>query len=253
LDEWKNYAGKLAAGVLADAPKVTAAPADIIQAAKKDETLANELEKNLEKNMELVSALRAELEETTAELASQVLKRQEEEKKRTDALAEREAAERSAVLERQKLESELETLQMRLRIGGGEEKKGGAEAAGAEVFLAEMAALTERLNATRAELLNSEAERKKAEARAEVLEREMTDLRSALQCSVPLAEHEELKRQIAELQLWRDSSDARKARVFRPIKSGEKKNGASAAFAEKLDHTELRKGLKSVSAEKKLW
>ncbi len=247
LEEWKAYAGKLRAGVAgAEAPQASAAPAEIVALAKRDDSLAQELERS----QEAAAALRAQLEERQAELEAALARVAEGEKKMAEAAAQREAAEREQLVRQQRLESELETAQMRLRIeldGGGGEKKAG----GQEVFLAEMAAVTERLNAARAELVHSEAGRRQQEARAEAAERELTEARARLGESVGREEHEAVRRELAELLVWRGTQEARRARVFRPLKSGGK--GPPAAFAEKLDHTELRKGLKSVSAEKKLW
>merc|ERR1711916_272700 len=59
-----------------------------------------------------------------------------------------------------------------------------------------------------------------------------------------------LSAELDELKLWKEAQEMRKARVFRPLKSGGKSKVA-APMAEKLDHAQLKTRLKSTG--KKLW
>ena len=59
---------------------------------------------------------------------------------------------------------------------------------------------------------------------------------------VPRAELEEARREIAELKIWKEAQEQRRARIYKPLKSG--KGNVAAPMAEKLDHAELKTKLR---------
>ncbi len=261
VEEWKSYAAKLKAGnAAAEPPKSAATVVADVEAAKKNE---DNIALELDKSQEAVAALRAQLEERQMEAESAAAKLAHLEQELKEKEAQAEAAEREGALRVQRLESELENAMMRLRlehctslgkeaaVGKAAEEKAGLSAADEAVFLAEIAALSEKLGAARSQGREAELEKRHLESKCEGLMREVAEQRERLEDSASRQELEEARRELAELLVWKSTQETRKARVFRPLKSGAK--GPPQAFAEKLDHTELRKGLKSVSVEKKLW
>ncbi len=252
------YANKLKSGnTSAEPPKGGVVVSDIVEAKKRDDAL----EVELEQAREGLSVARQQLQERIAELESVTTQREFALAASSKAEQTLENDRRQHLLREQQLSSEIEKLQIQLRLAsnhsssnnhnddnnnGNNSNNNEASTFNNAKFLEELSAVSEKLSEAKGQLLEAAEERRVIErrhaeelavekAKREAVESEMTNLRE----------------QIRQLEAWRDTQETRKARLFRPLKSGAK--GPPQAFAEKLDHTELRKGLKSVSAEKKLW
>jgi chromosome segregation ATPase len=248
IEEWKTYANKLKSGqVGAEAPKGGVVVADIVEAKRRDDAL----EAELERAREAAATAQQQMQELAAELESVVAQREAALAAANAAQTQIDSDRRAHLVQEQHFSSQVEALQMQLRLanasgGDSSSSSSSSKSDSSAQFVAELTTVTEKLNDAKAKLVESSEERR-------IMLKQHED---ALQLEKAKREQMEsemaaLQDKIRQLEAWRDSQETRKARLFRPLKSGTK--GPPQAFAEKLDHTELRKGLRSVSAEKKLW
>lgn len=128
----------------------------------------------------------------------------------------------------------------------------------------EVAVVEAKLSEARSALSISESGSRALQMRVEQLERQVTERSEELDALtkardadfVSRADYDQTVRELNELKAWRDSQVQRKARLFRPLKSGgggEGLGGAKVAMAEKLNFDEFRGKLRSRGDGPKLW
>lgn len=110
------------------------------------------------------------------------------------------------------------------------------------------------LSNVRMELVDEQSARRRADASVAELSARVRELEEQMMQMVPRSQLEQLEADNAALRSAAEVSQARRARLFRPIKSGgQHKSAVKEAFETKIDYNEFRGKLKSVSSDKQLW
>lgn len=258
LSEWQAYAKRLEGGGVAPGERPSEGLAEAVEATSMGESrrlddlenelssLKQELGSSKEEWEKMEEGLRAALEEKTAQLESALERERLAEEKRKEV----ELVHAQAVLE---LNDELEDLRRARRLSGPvHAAEGGTATETQNVWKEEMDSIQTQLKAARQELLLTKT---RLEDRVAELEKESTMQQqqiTSMQDRVSRQEWEEAQRELAELRIWKEAQEKKRARLFRPLKSGSGGSGkVAAAMAETLDHAVLKTRLKSTG--KKLW